>query len=162
MPTAVLAAMAALQMIGGGEDDSAQFIVVEVRRVGGCGDFLADQRENLRRVIQIASMTGQRGEAAATETGRSERAFSQETQDTRRHETLPAPARALVKAAFGDATAVRLAAQRTLHCGIRMFTRWARRTERGRCFDVNRFRSLCALCVLCVRNPVHQLSAPPV
>ena len=51
MPAAVAAAMAALQMIGGGEDETAKFVMVKVRRVSGCSDFLADQCEDLRRVI---------------------------------------------------------------------------------------------------------------
>ena len=51
MPTAVLAAMAALQMIGGGEDDAALFIVIKVRGVGGRSDLFTDQCEDLHRVI---------------------------------------------------------------------------------------------------------------
>ncbi len=61
--------MAALQMIGGGEDDTPTFIVVEVRRVGGRSDLFTDQCEDLRRVIQIARVSGQRGQTPATEAG---------------------------------------------------------------------------------------------
>lgn len=68
MPAAVVAAMAALQMMGRGEDDATKFIVVKVCGVSECSDFLTNQCEDLRRVIQVARVTGECGKAAATET----------------------------------------------------------------------------------------------
>ncbi len=54
MPTAVLTAMAALQMIRGGEDDAALIILVKIREVGGGGDLFTNQCKDLRRVIGVA------------------------------------------------------------------------------------------------------------
>lgn len=51
MLAAVFAAIPALEMIGGGEHDAAQFIVVEVRGGGVRGGLFTNQCEDLRRVI---------------------------------------------------------------------------------------------------------------
>lgn len=69
MLAAAPAAMAALQMISIGEDDAAQFIIVEIYGVIPGGKFLPDHRENLPWVVQVARVPGQRGEATTTETG---------------------------------------------------------------------------------------------
>jgi hypothetical protein len=91
MATTATAAVTAFEVVGGGEDDAAEFILVEVFRVSGCGNFSLHQRENLCWIIRITRVP----------------------QYLRRHVSLPAPTRAHVEAAFRDAAMIRVAAQRT-------------------------------------------------
>jgi len=117
MTTAIAAAMASFQMIDGGEDNTTEVIEIKIIGTGIRNDFLTDQRNDLRRVIQASRVRRQRGKTALTQTGRNGLSCGQKAQNMRGHAGFVAPARTLVEAAFGNTTMIRLATYRTMPVG---------------------------------------------
>ncbi len=110
MATGIVATSAAFEMVGGGEHDAAEFIVVEVRWVSGRDDFFTNQREDLRRVIGVASVRGQCIEAASAQARWLKLPFDGDAQHMCGHADLFAPARAFVETTLGDSTVIRVTA----------------------------------------------------
>jgi len=77
-----------------------------------CRNRFTDAREDLRWLVQVSRVMGERRETTATQTGWFKLPLVQKSQNMRWDIRVSAPARAFVKTAVGDATVIRFTADR--------------------------------------------------